>query len=111
QTLAKMSLMNTRFGDKSYQLVDYLKDVQNKIWAELINGGKIDNYRQSVQNSYLEKMAKLIMPATASPLEILKGLPMIGSVVSELIPNNDNGVVKALATVNAEQLKTQVEAA
>lgn len=111
QTLAKMSLMNTRFGDKSYQLVDYLKDVQNKIWAELINGGKIDNYRQSVQNSYLEKMARLIMPATASPLEILKGLPMIGSVVSELIPNNDNGVVKALATVNAEQLKTQVEAA
>ena len=112
EALVKMSLMNSRFGEKSYQLADYFKDVQNTIWAELNTGAKMDLYRLYVQNAYLEKMAALVMPPSANPLEFVKGLPVVGKVASEFIPAGANdGVLKALATVNIERLKTQVEGA
>ncbi len=112
ETLAKMAKMNSRFGEKSYQLADYMKDIQSKIWAELSVGGKIDAFRQNIQNNYLEKMATLLMPAGFNPMDIIKGLPIIGQMAAQQLPSGDPvGSSKALAMVNMEQLKNQIDVA
>ena len=111
-TFSRIIMTNERFGEKSYQLTDYLKDLQDKIWSELLSGGKIDLYRQNIQNTYLDKIGTLIKPAGVNPIEVLKGLPMVGQIVGQISASNFGlGTIKALATVNVEKLKTQIEAA
>jgi len=111
-TLAKMQLMNIRFGQKSYQLADYLKDVQNTIWSDLQKGGKIDAYRQAVQNIYLKKMSSLVKPKGPGLMDQLKEIPMIKQVAGQLgLDATGADAAKALSVINLEQLRNQISTA
>lgn len=112
KTLAKMETMNIRFGQKSYQIADYLKDIQNKIWSDLQSGGKIDAYRQSVQNEYLKKMAILVKPTPPGLMDELKNNPMFKQALGQMgMDKPAADAAKALSIINLEQLKNQINGA
>lgn len=106
--LKKMAAMNSRFGEKSYPLADYLNDVQQKIWAELDHGGKIGHYRQAIQNNYLAELAKLIKPKEKSN----DGGGMMAMMMSAMGGGADtNNPAKALAVASVEQLREKIASA
>ena len=110
--LAKMQLMNSRFGASSYQLADYLKDLQNAIWSDLQSGGKIDLYRQAVQNTYLQKMSVMVKTKQPTLLDDLKSHPILKQVLAQYgLSDPDVSAAKALSIINLEQLRNQINAA
>jgi hypothetical protein len=46
----------------AYKLVDYLKNIENDAWEELVTKKTIDPYRRNLQNLYVQKMIVIITP-------------------------------------------------
>ncbi len=110
--LAKMQVMNIRFGQKSYQLADYLKDLQNTIWSDLQGGGKIDSYRQAVQNIYLKRMSTLVKAKAPGLIDQLKEVPMAKQLIGQMgLDSSGADAAKALSIINLEQLRNQISTA
>jgi hypothetical protein len=61
--LFKQFLDNEITDRDPYKLIDYLKDVQNDIWEELVTKKTIDVFRRNLQNMYVQKMIAIIAPA------------------------------------------------
>lgn len=107
--LDKMDRLNQRYGTASYPLQTYIKDLQDKVWAELGGSSKISPVRQQLQVLYLENMAKLISPTAASPLDALK--PLLGGMLGGMGGTTVPAVAKTLAIVNIEQLRNRISLA
>lgn len=58
-TLAKLSVSQAMYGDKSYHLTDYFNDINSAIWKELKSHDNIDIYRRNLQRSYLDRLIEL----------------------------------------------------
>ncbi len=106
--LAKMEVLNQRFPNQGYQLPAYMKDLQDKVWAELNGSGKIDAKKQQVQALYLKKLTPLIVTKESGPMDIIAPLlaqfGMGGGGTS-------NSNVQAIATLSAETLRDRLNAA
>lgn len=106
--LTKIQVLNQRFPNQGYQLADYMKDLQDKVWAELNGSGKIDAIKLEVQALYLKKLLAFVVTKESGPMDLIKPflaqLGMGGGGTS-------NSSVKAIAELSAETLKERLNAA
>lgn len=59
-TLNDLLNAQTMYGLESYNLMEYLKDLDQLVWKELKNYAPIDIYRRMLQRSYTEKLINLV---------------------------------------------------
>jgi hypothetical protein len=65
-TLSKLVANENMYGAKSYRLLDFLNDLDNTMWTELLENGPIDSYRRNLQRSYVDKLLEMANPTRYS---------------------------------------------
>jgi hypothetical protein len=65
-TLSKLVVNENTYGNKAYKLLDFLNDLDNTMWTELLENDPIDSYRRNLQRSYVDKLIEMANPTRYS---------------------------------------------
>lgn len=110
QRLSRLESSASRNGEsKVYTIVEYMQDIQNALWSELENGAPVNDYRRTLQNTYISKMGELSMSFQASSEGVLGELLSTSADVSDTdIPSITRYLLRSLEQdVSAAIPKTQ----
>lgn len=58
-TVSKLAVNESMYGNKSWRLIDYFNDIDRAIWTELRDEKAIDLYRRNLQRQYVESLISL----------------------------------------------------
>jgi hypothetical protein len=58
-TVSKLAVNESMYGNKSWRLIDYFNDIDHAIWTELRDEKAIDLYRRNLQRQYVESLISL----------------------------------------------------
>jgi hypothetical protein len=104
--LNRMQINVERYGaDKAYSGMELLNDLQSGLFSELSSKKPIDYYRRMLQKSYVDKLANILNPPSASTLTLSVGG---GGAPVTNISRTD---IPALARVQLQQIKAKITAA
>lgn len=62
----RLQVSSERFGEKAYSALEMLTDLQSGIFSELRTKKATDNYRRSLQKSYVDKLNNILNPPAAN---------------------------------------------
>jgi hypothetical protein len=99
-TLGKISVAEAMYGDQTYQLYEYLDDLDLMIWTELKNNESINVYRRNLQRYYLDKLIEL--SSLNSNRDVRDVSPWIRTKLADLQSRlkKSSSKTKDLSTVN-----------
>lgn len=81
--LSRLGSSAARNGEANvYNLAEYMEDIQNALWTELESGAPVNDYRRTLQNSYINKMGELSMSFKPAADGLLSGILSPSSDVS-----------------------------
>lgn len=60
--LGRLLNCEERYGAKAYRPIDYLANLQDRIWSELKTGAKFTTYRMQLQNEDLSQLGSIVNP-------------------------------------------------
>lgn len=105
-------------ADSVYTVSEYMKDVHQSLWSELSKGGAVSNYRRTLQNVYIAKMEKLIMPYQSAADDLLKQIAPASADVSKtdipsiaryLLRSLQKDIAAALPKIEDEMTKIHLD--
>jgi hypothetical protein len=90
----------------NYSISELLKDLKKGVWTELSNGNTIDIYRRQLQQSYVDRLDKLLNPKDAKLPNDLLGLLLFAAAQSDPDLVDVNSTLRAHLT----SLKSEINA-
>jgi hypothetical protein len=84
-TLNELVFAESMYGDRTYTIMDFFKDIDQSIWKELANDEPVNQYRRLLQRYYVEKLILLqsssttghgyndVIPTVIAQLKSLRG--------------------------------------
>ena len=109
ERINRMQVSTERFGaSKSYSGMALLDDVQAMLFRELKSKQPIDQYRRSLQKSYVDKLDAMVNPPAPTTPTPAAGGQQQGGITAAALSRSD---VPSLARAQLLQLKNAVAAA